>query len=564
MRVPFSFPRIGRTYRHVVRLRHILDVLVTEGFGFVVVRMNLHSLIRLPKRLQRYLTAAPTPLTFPEQLRRVIEELGPTFIKLGQMLASRPDLLPPAFIRELSQLQDHVAPVPFEHIRPILERELGRPADEVFARFDSEPLAAASLAQIYAAELATGERVVVKVLRPGVRELVRTDLEILGQFAGTLADVFPEISYLRPRDLLDEFALAVKRELDLSTEASNTERLRGNLASFEGVRLPLVFWEYTTDQLLVLERLDGLRGDDVAGVTRAGLDRTLLASRIVGCFMKQVFEDGFYHGDPHPGNILISAAGEVVLIDCGSVGYLTDDSMNALGAILVSFGTGDYDRMATSLLRLGAADDVVDLTRFKGDAAILVGRYYATPLRYLRLGTLLEELSILSRRYGVRLPRELLLLAKTVMLVEGLARGLDDDFNFMGAAEPYARKLVTRRYSPSKLLQGVAGGFDDFSYYLRTLPRELDMFVKRVVRGTLRIELEHRGLERAVNEIDRSSNRLSFALILSAIILSSSLIFVAGVGPEVLGYSILGIGGFIVSGFLGLWLVVAILRSGRM
>ncbi len=561
---PFFLPRLGRTYRHAVRLRQVLNILVTEGFGFVVVRMNLQPLIRWPARLRRYLAVGVTAPTFPEQLRRVVEKLGPTYIKLGQMLASRPDLLPPPYIREFSILQDRVAPVAFDHIRPVIEHELGRPLEEAFASFDPEPLASASLAQVYAAVLPSGEEVVVKVQRPGVRELVRTDLEILGQWSGVLEERFPEMRPLRPHDLVEEFSLVVKRELDFATEAANTEHLRRNLERFAGVRVPRVFWEFTTARLMVTERLRGARANEITALDRAGHRRPDLARRLVACFMKQVFEDGFYHADPHAGNVLVAANGDIQLVDCGAVGYLTADTMNALGGILVAFHTGDYNRVATEILRLGAMDELVDVARFEGDAASLVGRYYAMPLKYMHLGTMFEEIMVLAHRNGVRLPPELALLAKTIVLVENLARGLDADLKFLEIAEPYARGLLQRRYSPAALARGLADGVGDLNYYLREVPRDLNLLLKRLVRGAVKIELEHRGLPKVVTELDRSSNRLSYALIVAAVIVSSAVVLVAGVGPRILGYSALGIVGFVVAGLMGLWLAFAILRSGRL
>jgi len=564
MRWPFPFPRLGRTYRHVVRFRQVLDILVTEGFGFVVVRMNLQPLIHWPARLRRYLTASPTPLTLPAQLRRVVEELGPTYIKLGQMLASRPDLLPVAYLREFSQLQDRVAPLPFARIRPVLEQELGKPVEDAFASFDVEPLASASLAQVYAATLPSGEEVVVKVQRPGVRDLVRTDLEILEQWAGVLVERFPALKPLDIQPIVEEFSLAIKRELDFSSEAGNTDRLRRNLEGMEGVRVPRVFWDYTTDRLLVQERLRGIRADDVAALDAEGVNREDVARRLVACFMKQVFEDGFYHADPHPGNVLVADDGVLQLVDVGATGYLTRESLQALGGILVAFHRGDYDRVAVELVRLGATDELTDMARFKNDAAAVVGRYYAMPLRYMRLGTMFEEILVLARRNGVRLPAELALLVKTVMLVESLARTLDADLRFLEIGEPYARRLLQRRYSPGELVHDLGAALQDANYYLKEVPRDISVLLKRFMRGAVRVELEHRGLPGAIQEIDRSSNRLSFALIVAAIIVSSAVILVAGIGPRILGYSALGIVGFLVAGLLGLWLVFAILRSGRL
>lgn len=561
---PFFLRGIGRTYRHVVRLRQILDVLLAEGFGFVVVRMNLHKLIRLPKRLRRYLAAAPTPITFPQQIRRVVEELGPTFIKFAQMLSTRPDVMPGAYVREFGQLQDHVAPLPFNEIRPVLEAELARPPEEAFASFDAEPVASASLAQVYGAVLSGGEAVVVKVQRPGIREVVRTDLEILGQLTAMVEQRFPELRPIRPRELVDEFAVTIKRELDFSTEAGNTDRLRKNLESFEGARAPRVFWEYTTDRLLVVERLEGMRADDASAIEGAGLERAALARRLVECFMKQVFVDGFYHADPHPGNILVTPQGEILILDCGAVGYLTADRLNSLGTLLLAFNDGDYERVATQVLRMGGVDDLVDINRFKSDAAAVVARYYAMPLRYMRTGTMLEEITVLAARNGLGLPREFMLLAKTVVLVENLARTLDPDLRLLDIAAPFARDLVKRHYSPVTLAKGFAYAVADLNYYLSDVPRDLSILIKKLLRGNVRVGFEHLGLSDAVEELDRSTNRLSFAIVVASIVVGSAWVFAAGVGPQVYGYPVLGVIGFVLAAFLGLWLAFAMLRSGRL
>jgi ubiquinone biosynthesis protein len=464
----------------------------------------------------------------------------------------------------LARLQYQITPAPFDAIKPEIERELGKPLSEVFPVFDPQPLAAASLAQVYGATLAGGAEVVVKIQRPGVRDLVRTDLEILKELAGVIADQFPALKALNPQDLVEEFGIAVNREMDFSTEGGNTDRLRRNLEPLRSVRVPRVYWEYTTDRLLVMERYYGLPADDIAGIVNAGVNPADVARRIVECFMRQVFVDGFFHADPHAGNVLVAANGDIQLIDCGAMGYLPADVLNSLGAILISFNTADYERIATEVLRLGAADELTDIARFKNDAAAVVGRYYAMRLRFMRIGTMFEELSVLANRNRVRLPRDLVLLAKTVMLVENVSRRLDPRLNFVEVAQPFAQQVVARRYSPVTIARGLGDGLNDLNYYLQEVPRDLYVLLKRLVRGGVKIELEHRHLTAAMKELDRSSNRLAFAFVLAAIIVSSALIFVAGVGPTVFGYSILGIVGFVVAAFLGLWLSILMLRAGRL
>lgn len=557
------FPRIGRTYRHIRRLRQILDILLAQGFGFLISRTNLQPLIPWPSRLRRHFPS-PGEATVPGQIRRVLELLGPTYIKLGQMLASRPDVLPPAYVNEFGRLRDQVQPLPFAQIRPVVAAELQRPLEDIFSEFNEGPIASASLAQVYAATLNTGERVVVKVQRPGVRDLIRTDLEILAQWVGVLAERFPELAALNPREILDEFSLAIQRELDFATEAANAERLRKNLAVMPRVRVPKVFWEYTTANVLVMELLEGMAANDVAGVKAAGLDAADVARRIVRCFMKQIFEDGFYHADPHPANILISPDGVINLVDCGAVGYLTGETLNGLATLFTALGTGDYERAAAGLLHIGAVEEFVDPQRFKDDLAAVVGRYYSMPLRLMDAGGMLEEVLVISRNHRLRLPPSLVMLVKTVILVEDLARALDPDFRLEEVAEPFIKTMVRRQRSPVNIGKNLAGAFGDIGFYFRDVPRDLNVLTKKLARGELKVEIEHRELTKALGEIDRSANRLSFAFVIAAIIIGSSLLFATGAGPKIFNYSVIGVVGFLVAAFLGLWLAVAMLRSGRL
>lgn len=557
------FPRIGRTYRHIRRLRQILDILLAQGFGFLISRTNLQPLIPWPSRLRRHFPS-PGEATVPGQIRRVLELLGPTYIKLGQMLASRPDVLPPAYVNEFGRLRDQVQPLPFAQIRPVVAAELQRPLEDIFSEFNEGPIASASLAQVYAATLNTGERVVVKVQRPGVRDLIRTDLEILAQWVGVLAERFPELAALNPREILDEFSLAIQRELDFATEAANAERLRKNLAVMPRVRVPKVFWEYTTANVLVMELLEGMAANDVAGVKAAGLDAADVARRIVRCFMKQIFEDGFYHADPHPANILISPDGVINLVDCGAVGYLTGETLNGLATLFTTLGTGDYERAAAGLLHIGAVEEFVDPQRFKDDLAAVVGRYYSMPLRLMDAGGMLEEVLVISRNHRLRLPPSLVMLVKTVILVEDLARALDPDFRLEEVAEPFIKTMIRRQRSPVNIGKNLAGAFGDIGFYFRDVPRDLNVLTKKLARGELKVEIEHRELTKALGEIDRSANRLSFAFVIAAIIIGSSLLFATGAGPKIFNYSVIGVVGFLVAAFLGLWLAVAMLRSGRL
>ncbi|NTU60106.1 MAG: phosphotransferase, partial [Deltaproteobacteria bacterium] len=440
---------LAQTYRSMQRLREILLVLSRHGFSQFLEAMGLARFLPLSRRLRRRTgLEGDTPL--PVQLRMALEDLGPTFVKLGQMLSTRPDLVPPPFVDELRKLQDDVPPFPFAQVRRIVEEETGAPLDGGALVVDPEPLAAASIAQVHRATLADGTRVVLKVQRPGVERLVSQDLAILYILAGFAGKHIEEFRDIDLGTIVDEFARTIRRELDFFREAAHIERFRKSFEGFEGVVIPAVHWELTTRRLLVLDEVDGepIRGRQA--LLARGIDPSQIARIATRCFLKQVFEDGVFHGDLHGGNLLVTADGKIGLVDFGAVGYLSEEVQDALGGIFVALISRDYPAMAEGYLRVGAVDDTVDLRRFERDLRELIEPYHGRPLKDLALGEILRESAQIALRHRIRIPPDLVLLARSTVTIEGVARALDPDFVLLDEAIPYARRLLLRHLDPRR------------------------------------------------------------------------------------------------------------------
>ena len=558
----------GRQLRSLGRLGHVGTVLTKHGFGWLVLRLHLARLVPFRKRLLRGRGAGEEeadPST-AARVARVLEELGPTYVKLGQVLGSRTDLLPPAFIAEFRKLQDRVAPFPTVAARAEIERELGGPVEDFFDDFGPEPFAAGSIAQAYAARTKDGVPVVVKVRRPGIRELLETDVDILGGLADLAERYVPEYRIFRPVLMVEEFAQTVRREVDFIAEASNTQRFREAFADDPHIRVPHVLWELTSSGVLTLERLDGVLVYDAEALAAAGADRKALAATFTDCFMRQYFELGLFHSDPHPGNLVVLPPDVVGILDFGQVGRLSDTMRSKLGTALVASINRDFDIVLDVFDDLAALPDDVDSERLKGDLAALVDKYAGVPLRQMNLKDLFDEITATARRHRVVLPRDFILLGKSLVTMGGVALELDPETSMVEVVRPKVRRLMADKVSPRRLAHhGMTS-----AYHLIALaeqgPRSLRQLIRKLMRGRLQILFRHENLERFITELDRSSNRIAFSMIVASIILGSAVVMQANVGPNVpyTQVPMLGLLGFLLAGLLGVWLVIAILRSGRL
>jgi ubiquinone biosynthesis protein len=555
--------RLPRAYSGLRRYRQILAVLLKYGFGDLLARLKVrHPLLgRLPRlRAIKELE----DLSRPARLRLAFEELGPTFIKLGQLLSLRPDLLPPEYAAELAKLQDEAMPLPFAQIKGKVEAQLGRALGELFQEFEEEPLAAASLAQVHRALLRDGTEVVVKVQRPGIWETIRADLIILEDLAHFLVRHLPESEPFDPPGVVREFAKTLRRELDFVREGRNMELFRRNFQGDPTVYIPKVFWEYTTSEVLTMERIVGVKVTDLEGLERAGLDRHQVALNGANAILKQIFEHGLFHADPHPGNILVLEGNVIAPLDFGMVGRLDLELRERVGQLILAIARGDLAGLVRTLRELGSLDEQVDLLALRADLADLLDRYSKTPLYRLELGRLLDEMMALVREHRLRLPPNLVMMGKALVIAEGVGRALDPELELLALAQPYLERLALRRGPLQKALQGWAGAWAESRELFQELPEGLRSIMSRLRQGRLKVQFELLGLEHLMQELDRASNRLAFALIIAALIIGSSLVMQLQAGPRLWGLSLFGFLGFGFAAFLGFWLVVAILRSGRL
>ena len=557
---------LARTYRNLRRLKDIALVLSRHGFGQLVEQIKLGGYVPLLSRLlggPGGAGEAPTPA--PERLVQVLQDLGPTFVKFGQMMSTRPDLVPEEYIAALSSLQDRVEPFASQAARAIVEAELGRPPGEVFARFEDRPLASGSIAQVHAAELAGGGRVAVKIRRPGADKTVLADLELLEGLAELAEKHVPELGRFRPRLIVEELGRSLRRELNFTSEAGAMVKFARFFAGDGDVRIPAVHWELCTQSLLVMELVEGVPLTDLERLRGAGCDTRALAGRLCRAFMRQFFEFGTFHADPHPGNVMRLDGDVPALLDFGMTGQLSGELKGQLATTLLALVRGDMELMINVYTDIGVFSEGADLAAVRLDLLELLDRYYGVPARNIDMTAAFHDVLRLARRHEVDLPRDFVMLGRAFVLMSSLVRRLDPDIDIASAVRPYAERLLLERLSPRHLLKRAGAGLYYLSSFLNSLPRDLRQLMKKAQTGRLALTFRHENLDKLAQELDRASNRLAFAVIIAAVIVGSSLVMHAKLGPALYGdISALGLVGYVVAGFLGLGLAWAIYRSGKL
>lgn len=545
------------------RLRQIADVLARHGLGYLVGVLGLERFVPFHRGLLGH-PRRPEPYTRPEHVRLALEELGAAWIKLGQVLSTRADLVPPEYQAELAKLQDAAPPVPVEAVRAVIEVELGRSPEELFASFDPTPLAAASIGQAHAAVRPDGTEVVVKVRRPGVVEQVEQDLEILLNLATAASRRWELAEEYDLVGLAQEFAETLRAELDYLREGRNAERFARNFAGDPNVHIPRVFWETTTSRVLTLERIRGIKVSDVATLDAAGIDRPELAERAARILLKMVFDDGFFHADPHPGNFFIEPGGRVGLVDFGMVGIVDEATQERLAELLVAVTSQNLDLLVDAFLDLGIARRRVDRAALREDLRHLMTRYYGRPVGEIAVGPLLSEALAVVRRHRLHLPTNLALLLKTVMMAEGVAAQLDPKFQLTTVLVPYAQRLMLRRYSPLRWARRLGAAGVEAAELGTQVPRQLRRLLRQAEAGEFQVRVRPEGFEPVVGRFERLANRLVLAMITSAFIVGLAVLMTAfhPPGTEGLVGPAFGVGFAFVAG-LGIYLAWTIVRSGR-
>ncbi|HEY5883322.1 MAG TPA: AarF/ABC1/UbiB kinase family protein [Pyrinomonadaceae bacterium] len=493
---------------HLNRSRQIAGALLTHGWDF------------LRNNRDRSPTTRPSlsANSRPVHLRLALEELGTTFIKLGQILSTRADLLPPDYLAELTKLQDAAPPVPFEAIQEALIAELGQPIENIFAEFNPEPLAAASIGQAHAATLPDGTEVVVKIRRPGVVEQVNEDLEILKELASTASRHWEFADQYDLVGLVDEFSQTLRSELDYIREGHSAERFAHNFANDPRIHVPRIFWETTTSRVLTLERIRGIKINDLVGLDEQGTDRCWLAKYATNVVLEMVCEDGFFHADPHPGNFFIEPNGAIGLIDFGMVGVLDERTQERLAELLIGINQQDADRLVDVFVDLGVTRKRIDRASVRRDVEHLLSTYLGVPLGELKITDLLNDIFSAMRRHHMHLPSNLALLFKTVIMVEGLGVNLDPDFHLTAVLGPYAERLVLREYSPFKWVRSFGRASLDLAKLGVEMPQQLRRIVTAAEDGNLQMGVRPEGFDPIVDRFERISNRIVLGVIAAAFI----------------------------------------------
>ncbi|WP_442858678.1 ABC1 kinase family protein [Azospira sp. I09] len=569
--------------RDLGRLHEIASILIRYGFGDTVRRIGLANVLERAGRALRWNEAENfAHMTPPERVRRVLAEMGPTFVKLGQVLATRVDLFEPEWTAEFGKLQDSAPPASWIAIQQQLTEDLGGPPESIFAAFDPEPLAAASIAQVHRARLENGDDVVVKVRRPGIQPIIEADLRWLARLAELAETASPELRIFHPREIVRQFAQSLRDELDFRGECRNAERIAENFLGYtdpesiptlqEGeavfasasdiILIPHVYWQWTCERVCVQEFIEGISGRRLQAVDDAGLDRKLLARRGALAVLKMIVEDGLFHADPHPGNVFYLPGNRIAFIDFGMVGRLTDERREQLIRLLLGLVRNDA-RGVTDVMLEWTSDGVVDEQVLLLEIQSFVDRYHGVPLKQLRLSSMLSDLAAIPRQHQLVLPRDLSLLIKAFITLEGLGRELDPEFDMAGQSLPLLEKTMREQYSPAALLKRSWRTAGEFLTLLADLPRDISRLLRAARRGRLEIHIDVSNLKRVGDQLDSAANRLVIGIVVAALIIGSSIVMTVPGGPTLLGLPFFGLLGFLGAVAGSTWLLLSIFFSNR-
>lgn len=552
--------------RDLPRLHEITTVLIRHGLGDLVRRLGIVHLLERAGRILHWGEAVQSAQLDPAQrMRQAFEELGPTFIKLGQVMATRLDLFPPSWIAEFEKLQSTVPPVSFVELVPELERELGRSPYEIFRDIDPEAHGSASIAQVHRARMPDGTPVVLKIRRPGIRPKVEADLRILFHLASLVEAEMPEARRYQPTQVAAQFARSLERELDLALEARNGERFAKNFADDPFVVIPRVHREWTCEILNVQEHVVGIPATDLAAVDAAGLDRRLLAARGVDTFLKMILVDGFFHADPHSGNVFYLPDNRMAIIDFGMVGRLSQLRRDQVIDLLAGLSRMDEGPMLEVLLDW-AGDAYVDEAKLAADVDELVFEYDGMPLKDIRIATMLRQFAAIIREHSIVLPPDLTLMLKALITLEGLGRQYDPDFHLIDHLIPPLRRALIERYRPSSLVERGHSNLAGFLNIAAGVPRDLARLLRDARRGKTRIDLDMKRLESFGHQLDRTLDRTTVGIMTASLVIGSSIVMTVTGGPTIFGvrlFTLLGLIGYLIAFVNSLWIIFGIWRSGK-
>lgn len=556
---------IGRTYRHLNRYRQILGVFLKYGFGDLLNTLKIDQYIEVGlQMISRKTSVREERLTRPQRVRLALEELGPTYIKLGQILSTRPDLIPAEFIDELALLQDAVPPFDFGEAETLIRREFGLEPTELFERIAPEPVASASIGQVHRAVLKSGEPVAVKFRRPGIRALIEVDLEIMLHLATLAERHVEELAPHRPVKIVEEFARTLEKEIDFKIEAANIERIAGHFSGDPTVYIPTVYREATTSRVLTTEYIEGIKITKIEALDAAGHNRRALCSRGADLVLRQVFDHGVFHGDPHPGNIFALPGDVIGLVDFGIIGVVDRRTRDLFVDLVDAVVHRNESRTVLALLAITTRDLEPDLRQLEREVADFIGRHFFKPLSGIELGRILKELLALAAQFQLRIPPDLFLMFKALSAIESIGRSLDPEFDIFACAAPFIQRVKLERLDPNRIAQETGEAVFRLMHFVNQFPTDLLELTRLIRQQRLTVQVENRGLERTLSTHDQISNRIAFAIIIAALIVGSAMIVISKTPPLAYDISLIGIIGFLAAAVMGIWLLVAILRSGRL
>jgi ubiquinone biosynthesis protein len=550
--------------RNLGRMSEIAQVAVRHGFGYFLETHKLTRLLPWPRR-PAVLDSELSSTARGQHLREMLDELGPTFVKFGQLLSTRPDVVPPDIITELRALQDDVKPFPFSEVERMIAEELELPLEKLFLEFEEQPMAAASIGQVHRAVLPNGRRVAVKVQRPDAPRKIEADLALLYQAARLAKERVRALDFIDARELVDEFARSIRHELDYRQEGRNAQAFHRHFAGHPHVRIPRVYWSYSRQRVLTLEMLEGTQLADIELDDFTLEERNRLATLLTETWMTMIFRNGFFHGDPHPANILVIGPEQIGLVDFGQAGKLSDDDISKMTALFIDAASENVDVLAKRLGDLGVRYERSREAELQAELRELYYKYYGARLAEIDPMQVVREAFALIYSQNLRLPTRFVILDKAIATLASVTTELHPDFNVFEVAKPYARDLMMHRYTPHRMLRRATKETRGLAQVIRETPYQWHDVLEQARHGQLELVFRHKGLDELAHKLDVVFNRLVIALVVAGGLIGSSLIGIfAKNGPHVMGLHVISFLGFLFSGILGVWLLIGVVRSGRL
>ncbi len=557
----------NQTFENISRLRKIIEVLLKYGFDDVVTGTRLNKLARKasrsgkPEPMEATLTTARW-----QRIRQVIEELGPTYIKLGQFLSNRPDLLPEPLIKEFEKLQDEVAPFPVETAKSMIEEETGIAMSDLFLYFDEKPLGSASIGQVHRARLSTGEDIVVKIQRPNAQKQVTADLSLIREFVKFTESYFIKAGILNPLDILDTFSKTLREELNYLNEVRHMEQFRKLFGDMEKLYIPRPFREFCTQKIFMVEFVSGCKVTDVKTIRSWGLSPTDIAKTGLDLYLSQIFDYGVFHADPHPGNILIKPNGNIALIDFGIVGKLMPSQKYAFAGVFISLANRDAKSMAIHLRRLAIDHDIQDMKSFEFDLNDLIQDFMVLNEDEMNVGDFTARLQKLSYKYKLQIPGSIFLILRSLAILEGVTRVLDPDFDVLENIKPYGIKIRAEQFSYKNITQELKHSLQHLYALMYNLPLGLNDILKQIRKGKATFNMRVQGFETYIYEFHLAMNRVVMSLLIGALVIASAIAYSSSIGKDVpgfLGIPYFSIACWILSGIILFFMFINNIRSGR-